>query len=36
MTLLAKANEKSASDKAMASLKNNTIYTLLPATSVPA
>ncbi|CAN0562946.1 unnamed protein product, partial [Laminaria digitata] len=36
MTLPAKAQLKAASDKEMASLKKNNVYTLLPATSVPA
>ena len=36
MTLPAKAQWKAASDKEMASLKMNNVYTLLPATSVPA
>ena len=36
MTLPAKAQWKAASDKEMASLKKNNVYTLLPATSVPA
>ena len=36
MTLPAKAQGKAASGKEMASLKNNYVYTLLPAASVPA
>ena len=36
VTLSAKAQWKAASDKEMASLKNINVYTLLPATSVPA
>ena len=36
MTLPTKAQWKTASDKKMASLKKNNVYTLLPATSVPA
>ena len=36
MTLPAKSQWKAASDKEMASLKKNNVYTLLPATSVPA
>ena len=35
MTLPAKAQWKAASDKEVASLKRNNVYTLLPATSVP-
>ena len=36
MTPSAKAQWNAASDKEMAILKNNNVYTLLPATSVPA
>ena len=36
MTLLAKAHWKAASDKEVASLKNKNVYTLVPATAVPA
>ena len=36
MTLLAKAQWKAASDKEVASLKKNKVYSLLPVTSVPA
>ena len=36
MTLLAKAHWKAASDKEVASLKKNNVYTLVPATAVPA
>ena len=36
MTLPAKSQWKAASDKEMASPKKNNVYTLLPATSVPA
>ena len=36
MTLPAKERRKAASDKKMASLKKNNVYTLLPAASVPA
>ena len=36
MALPAKAQWKAASDKEMARLKKNNVYTLLPATSVPA
>ena len=36
MNLPAKTQWKAASDKEMASLKKNNVYTLLPATSVPA
>ena len=36
MTLPAKAHWKAASDKEIASLKKNNVYTLVPATAVPA
>ena len=36
MTLPAKAHWKAASDKEVASLKKNNVYTLVPATAVPA
>ena len=36
MTLQAKAHWKATSDKEVASLKNNNVYTLVPATAVPA
>ena len=36
MTLPAKAHWKAASDKGVASLNNNNVYTLVPATAVPA
>ena len=36
MTLPAKAHCKAASDKEVASLKNNNVYTLVLATAVPA
>ena len=36
MNLPAKTQWKAASDKEMASLKKNNVYTLLPVTSVPA
>ena len=36
MTLPAKAHGKAASDKEVASLKKNNVYTLVPATAVPA
>ena len=35
MTLPAKAHWKAASDKEVASLKKNNVYTLVPATAVP-